>query len=1303
MAAVTVARETRAASWPLTEAQDGLWTAQRLEPDNPIYNTGQIVELSGPLDRAAFAEAVGRALAETPALTVCIIAAEDGARQVAAPAPACRVIDLTHSADPEAEARAAIARDMATPCDPSLGGLVAEILFVLGPARHLWFQRIHHAVVDGFGTGLLTARIAEIYTALLAQQDTGAPLAPYEAVVAEDAAYRASERRAVDRAFWLDSFADRPEVVGMAPGTALTAHDFHRRDAALDPACALALQRLATEHRLAWPDVLVALTGLYVRRHTGSPEAVLGVPSMNRLGSAAARVPCMAMNVLPVRIAAAEDLSLVDFVTETSRTLRQARRHGRYRSEQLRRDLGLLGGAKRLFGPLVNVLPFDQAFALPGIDRRDEVLGTGPVDDLTFTFRADAALTGLRLEIDANPRLYAEAEVAAHATRLAEFLRAALASDRLRDVPTATPAETRHLIHEVNATAHDVPRTTLAALIDAALKHDPDAAALETADEVLSRGEVDGRSLALAQQLAARAIGRGDIVAVALPRSGDLVLALLAILRTGAAYLPLDLGHPPERIATILASARPRLVVTTGDAADTLPAGTPVLRLDPPAAEAPDAQLASPEPDDAAYVIYTSGSTGMPKGVVVTHDAIVNRLKWMQAHYGIGPGDRILQKTPATFDVSVWEFFLPFLSGATLVVAPHEAHKDPERLAAVIRRHGVNVAHFVPSMLSAFLSEPSSAGLDLRLVFCSGEELPAATRDRFHTRFRAELHNLYGPTEAAVDVTYWPAGRDDRSVPVPIGFPVWNTAMYVLDGGLRPVPVGVAGDLYLAGRQLAREYLGRPDLTAERFIPDPFNPRARMYRTGDIAQRRPDGALVYLGRSDHQIKIRGLRIELGEIEAVLAAVPGVAQVAVLAREDRPGDQRLVAYVVPAGLEVAALRAQAAALLPDYMVPSAFVTLDALPVTANGKLDRKALPAPDFSPAEGRAPETATERRLAALYADVLGLDHTFGADDDFFDLGGHSLLAAELMLRLRTEWRRNIGLGALFEHSTVVRLAAFLDRRDDEFAPAVGEGLGSPIPLRLGTQDVPALFAVHPAGGLSWCYSRLARALPPGRAVHGLQAAGIDPDAKLPATLDTMADAYIAQIQAVQPHGPYHLVGWSVGGIIAQAMAARLEARGEPVGVLAMLDSYPADCWRAEPEPKENAALKALLHIAGYDPDSLDVPLMREAVVSFLARTGHPLALLGERALEGVVRVVDSNNRLVRSHHHTLTTADVLYFRAALDHAGKNLFPQQWRPYVGAITVHDIPALHPHLVGSDATGRIAPVLAEALAAWDPKV
>lgn len=1274
---------------PLTEAQSGLWYSQHLDPRNPIFNTGQYLDMRGPLDIAAFRAAVDQVADEAEALSLRFEDTPAGPVQRINPAlrPYLAVIDLSAEAEPEQAARAAIDTDMATPVDLARGPLAAQVLYRLGPERHFWAQRVHHLANDGYGMVLLSTRVSELYGAAIgAPTRAGPPLAPLAGLWAEDSAYRASPERNSDARWWREMMADMEEVVGMAPGRALSAHGFHRFARPLAAETWQALSALAQKLHLTWPDVLTGLVAAYCRRFTGTAEIVIGAPHMGRFNSAAARTPATVMNVLPLRITPDETAPLADYLGEVARATAEARKHGRYRSEQLRRDLGLLGRNRRLYGPLINVQPYDKPPHFHGLDVTLHVTGTGPVEDISFTFRGNGT-SGLSIEVESNPTLYSAAETTAHGERLAEFLARAAGAGRLADVPTATPAEARLELEEFNQTAHPVEDTTLTELIERTMLATPEAEALRFDGASLSYAELNQRTGALAAALRARGVGAESVVAVALPRSFELIVALVAILRAGGAYLPLDLEHPAERIATILDSAKPTVVLARDDTEGLY--GARLLTPDRWHGEA--AQVPYPQPDAAAYVLYTSGSTGAPKGVLVTHRAIVNRLIWMGEFYGIGAQDRILQKTPATFDVSVWEFFLAFIRGGTLVVAPPDAHRDPAAIAALIRDEKITTLHFVPSMLAAFLDAPQSQELTVTRVFCSGEELPADLRARFHQRLRAELHNLYGPTEAAVDVSYWPAGPEERSRPVPIGFPVWNTQLVLLDDNGHPVPPGVVGNLYLGGVQLARGYLGRPDLTAERFIPNPFRPGERLYMTGDLARRRADGAVLFLGRSDHQVKIRGLRIELGEIEAGIAASGLTRSAIVLAHEGK-----LVAYIVPAsGYTPEALRHFLAARLPDYMLPAALIELEAMPVTTNGKLDRKALPAPRFKSGGGEAPQSDTGRRLAALYADLLKIDGAVGAEDDFFVLGGDSLSAVQLILRIREEWGYDPGLAALFAHPDIAGLAARIDAGLQ--AGANDDGLAPLITLTRGDAAHAPLFMVHPAGGICWGYRTLATALAPRRTVYGLQAPALDPDVMIPESIDALAADYARQIRKTCPEGPCHIAGWSVGGIIAQAIAVELQAAGREVGLVALLDSYPAECWRAEPEPSESQALRALLAIAGYDPELYPQLQTREQILAFLREGESALGNLPPRALEGVVRVVLETNRLVRGHHHRRFDGVLTHIRAAHDHKTRpHLTSELWKSHASRLDIISAPFLHQQLTGAKASAMLAPALSERM-------
>nr|WP_234440460.1 non-ribosomal peptide synthetase [Streptomyces rimosus] len=1290
---------------PLTAAQTGLWYAQALDPASPAQNTAEYLEIHGPVDPALFSDALHQVVAEADALRVRIVETDDGPRQLpltTGPAPLpLHLADLRAEDDPDGAARAWMRADLAEPFDLAAGPLFAHALFRVGEDRWLWYQRVHHVVMDGFGYSLLARRTAEAYTALAAGEPVGpSPFGRLADLVADDAAYRASDAYEADRRHWNEAFADRPEAVNLAGRTALPSRTHLRRTAHLGPEATDRLKELASSVRATWPDVLLAAQALYLSRATGAEEVVLGLPMMGRMGSVALRVPAMVMNVLPLRLTAPPAATFAELTRQVVLGIRSARRHQRYRYEDIRRDLGLLGADRALVGPLVNVMPFDYGLDFAGAPATAHNLSTGPVDELTVNVYDRADGRGLRLDYDANPALYEEVDLDRHQERFLDLLSRLAHADPHEPLGAhgiATAAERTRVLETFNATSRPLPPTTLIGPIEAQALRTPGAIALVHGETAWTYAELDARANRLARHLASLGVRPGALAAVAVPRSADLVLALLAVLKAGGAYLPLDPDYPADRLAYMLDDARPVCVIT--DREDRVPGDgqVPVVVLDGLDLTAyPGTVPPRPlTPDHPAYVIYTSGSTGRPKGVVVGHRAIDNRLRWMQGQYGLEPGDRVLQKTPSGFDVSVWEFFWPLRQGATLVVADAGGHRDPAYLARVIREQAVTTCHFVPSMLQVFLAEPDAAACTgLRRVFCSGEALPRETARDFATALPGvELHNLYGPTEAAVDVTHHACAPDDQG-PVPIGAPVWNTRLYVLDAALRPCPPGVPGELYLAGTQLADGYLRRPGLTAARFVADPYGPAgSRMYRTGDLARWTDHGELLYLGRTDHQVKLRGQRVELGEIEEALAALPGVGAACAVVREDRPGDQRLTGYVTPGSGDDAPppdpeeLRDALARTLPEHMVPNSVLVLGAFPLSPNGKLDRKQLPAPAFTTGEGRAPRTHREETLTRLFAEVLGLPRV-GVDDAFFDLGGTSLLAARLMARIRDTFGAQLAIGALFQDRTPAALATRLDGDG-----AGGDALDVLLPLRPAGDRVP-LFVLHPAGGISWCYSGLLSRLDPAQPVYGLQARGLARDEPLPATMEEMAADYVRQLRTVRPHGPYRLLGWSVGGVLAHTVAVQLQEAGEEVEFLALLDAYPSDQWRDQAVPEEADALTALLRMAGFERTH---ELTREDVLETLRREGSALAGLSDRTLSAVVDIVVNNARLMREHRHRVFTGDVLFFTAAAPRAEDWLTREAWTPYVkGELANRDVDCLHPQMTQPRWMDGIAAVVAARL-------
>ncbi|GAA0811218.1 non-ribosomal peptide synthetase [Spirilliplanes yamanashiensis] len=1243
---------TSAPRRPLTTAQQALWFAQQLDPDNPVYTCAHYVDLRGPLDADRLLAAIGAVTAAADVLTTRF--ETDGADvwQVPAPAVPVPVIDLRAHAEPGKQSVDWMRAETARPRPLTGGDLAGHALLLLGDGHARWYLRAHHILLDGFGFSLVTEAVAAAYAALGRGEDPAPRFAPLTDLLADEAAYERSPKAAADREFWLDRLTGAGDVVSLTDGTAAPGHGYVHVGGELTAEASDAVRAAAERLGVTWAELVFAATALYVHRMTGAGDVVLGVPVAGRLGSVAARVPSTVVNIVPLRVPVPPDLDLAGLARRVRDELRLTRRHRRYRYERLQRDLGLVGSGRRLTGPQVNVKPFDRDLDFGDVAGHTHYLATGPVDDLEL--KAGLTPDGrLELDVDANPRLYTRAQAAAHRDRLIHLLTTLAAADPATpagDVPVTTPAELTLVTRTWNDTAHPVPDATLVDLLES---FPADAPAVRFEGAELTYAQLHRRANRLAHHLIARGAGPGAMVAVAMPRSADLVVALLGVLKAGAAYLPLDLSYPADRLDFMLADAAP----------------VAVLRSLPPLDGLPDTPPAAPlTPQDPAYAIYTSGSTGRPKGVLVPHRGIVNRLLWMQAEYGLTGDDRVLQKTPYGFDVSVWEFFWPLITGATLVVARPDGHRDPAYLADVIVRERVTTVHFVPSMLRAFLPSAGATGTVLRRVICSGEELPEDLVRQFHREVGAPLHNLYGPTEASVDVTFWECAPDAPPGPVPIGRPVWNTRLYVLDAGGRPVPPGAVGELFIAGTQVALGYLNRPELTAERFVPDPWGPPgATMYRTGDLARWRDDGALDFLGRTDHQVKIRGFRVELGEIEGALLADPGVTAAAVVPWPGRDG--LLVAYLVgePAGDP----RARLAAALPDHMVPAAFVGLPALPLTTSGKLDRRALPEPPSATASGAAPRTPVEETLCGLFAEALGVDRV-GVDDGFFDLGGHSLLAMVLTRRIRDVLGADLPLGTIFTSPTPARLAAALHSG----SPSALDVL---LPLRPADTG-PALFVVHPAGGLAWCYSGLLRHLPPSVAVYGLQSPTLSDPAYRPPSLSALAARYADEILAVRPAGPVALAGWSVGGVLAHEVAVRLRARGVEVPVLALLDAYPGDQWRDLPAPDAADALRALLTMAGLDESAVPALTLPD-VLAVLRAGGHALAELGEPVLASVVDVVVDNARLMREHTHAVFDGGALFFTAARPRPETWLDRRGWQPYLtGELVNHDLDCLHPGLV-----------------------
>ncbi|EIY5134260.1 enterobactin non-ribosomal peptide synthetase EntF [Klebsiella quasipneumoniae] len=1287
---------------PLVAAQPGIWMAERLSTLPGAWSVAHYVELRGALDPALLGKAIVAGLQQADTLSLRFEEQEGevwqwvAAERTFAEPP---IIDLRTTPDPHRAATERMQADLAQDLRVDGGNtLVCHQLLRVGDDRWYWYQRYHHLLVDGFSFPAITRQIAAIYRAWQRGEATPeSPFTSFAEVVDEYQRYAGSEAWQRDKAFWQAQrqALPAPASLSAAPlGGRAAGSDIWRMKLEMN---ADAFRRLASHAPQCQPaDLALALTTLWLGRLCNRMDYAAGFIFMRRMGSAALTSTGPVLNVLPLAVHIDAQETLADLAMRLAAQLKKMRRHQRYDAEQIVRDSGKAAGDEPLFGPVLNVKVFDYQLDIDGVEAVTHTLATGPVNDLELALFPDET-GGLSLEILANKARYDEAELRRHMARLTALLAQFAADPTLRcgDAEMLSADELTRLT-AVNDTAMPLPATTLSALVADQARKTPDAPALADANWQFSYREMRQQVVALAQLLRQRGVKPGDSVAVALPRSVFLTLALHGIVEAGAAWLPLDTGYPDDRLRMMLEDARPSLLIASEDQLarfSDIP-GLESLCYQQPLAVADDAPLALSKPDHTAYIIFTSGSTGRPKGVMVGQTAIVNRLLWMQDRYPLSADDVVAQKTPCSFDVSVWEFWWPFIAGARLVMAEPEAHRDPQAMQQFFAHYGVTTTHFVPSMLAAFVAsldaDSVAACRTLRRVFCSGEALPTELCREWERLTGAPLHNLYGPTEAAVDVSWYPAcGPELAAVTgssVPIGWPVWNTGLRILDAAMRPVPPGVAGDLYLTGIQLAQGYLGRPDLTASRFIADPFAPGERMYRTGDVARWLANGAVEYLGRSDDQLKIRGQRIELGEIDRAMSALPDVAQAVSHAcvfnqAAATGGDARqLVGYLVSDSglpLDTAALKARLAEQLPPHMVPVVLMQLADLPLSANGKLDRKALPLPTLGgERSGRPPEPGMETLVAAAFSQLLGCEVN-DIDADFFALGGHSLLAMRLAAQLSRQLARQVTPGQVMVASTVGKLSALLaaDLSDEQ---AQRLGLDTLLPLR--ESDGPTLFCFHPASGFAWQFSVLARYLSPRWSITGIQSPRPQGPMASAASLDEVCEHHLQTLLAQQPHGPYYLFGYSLGGTLAQGIAARLRQRGEAVAFLGLLDTWP-------PETQNWAEKEA----NGLDPAVL-AEIAREREAFLAAQQGQASGELFS-AIEA--NYADAVRLLTTAHSAKFDGKATLFVAEKTRQAGMD--PQVvWGPWVGELEVFSQNCAHVDIISPQAFEAIGPVVKEIL-------
>ncbi|WP_074239423.1 non-ribosomal peptide synthase/polyketide synthase [Pseudomonas aeruginosa] len=1052
----------------LSYAQQRMWFLWHLEPQSGAYNLPSAVRLNGPLDRQALERAFASLVQRHETLrTVFPRGADDSLAQ----APLQRPLEVAFEdcsglpeAEQEARLREEAQRESLQPFDLCEGPLLRVRLIRLGEERHVLLLTLHHIVSDGWSMNVLIEEFSRFYSAYATGAEPGLPALPIQ--YADYALWQRSWLEAGEQErqleYWRGKLGERHPVLELPtdhPRPAVPSYRGSRYEFSIEPALAEALRGTARRQGLTLFMLLLGGFNILLQRYSGQTDLRVGVPIANRNRAEVEGLIGLFVNTQVLRSVFDGRTSVATLLAGLKDTVLGAQAHQDLPFERLVEAFKVERSLSH--SPLFQVM-YNHQPLVADIEALDSVAGLsfGQLDWKSRTTQFDLSLD----TYEKGGRLYA---ALTYATDLFEartvermarhwqnLLRGMLENPQasVDSLPMLDAEERGQLLEGWNATAAEYPlQRGVHRLFEEQVERTPTAPALAFGEERLDYAELNRRANRLAHALIERGVGADRLVGVAMERSIEMVVALMAILKAGGAYVPVDPEYPEERQAYMLEDSGVQLLLSQSHLK--LPLAQGVQRIDLDQADAWLENHAENNPgielngENLAYVIYTSGSTGKPKGAGNRHSALSNRLCWMQQAYGLGVGDTVLQKTPFSFDVSVWEFFWPLMSGARLVVAAPGDHRDPAKLVALINREGVDTLHFVPSMLQAFLQDEDVASCtSLKRIVCSGEALPADAQQQVFAKLpQAGLYNLYGPTEAAIDVTHWTCVEEGKDA-VPIGRPIANLACYILDGNLEPVPVGVLGELYLAGQGLARGYHQRPGLTAERFVASPFVAGERMYRTGDLARYRADGVIEYAGRIDHQVKLRGLRIELGEIEASLLEHPWVREAAVLAVDGK----QLVGYVVlesEGGDWREALAAHLAASLPEYMVPAQWLALERMPLSPNGKLDRKALPAPEVSVAQAgySAPRNAVERTLAEIWQDLLGVERV-GLDDNFFSLGGDSIVSIQVVSRARQAGLQ-LSPRDLFQHQNIrsLALAAKAGAATTEQGPASGEVALAPV------------------------------------------------------------------------------------------------------------------------------------------------------------------------------------------------------------------------------------------------------------------
>jgi aspartate racemase len=1324
--AAAIAPADRSRPMPLSPVQRGLWFLDRLEGAGArTYLVPEAFRIAGALDAAALERALRELVRRHETLRTAFPHARGEAVQAVREADMPSLVRVDLGERPPAEREAELARhvqaDAETGFDLAAAPAFRATLVRLADDDHALLLNMHHIVSDGWSMRVLHRELAALYGAHA--QGLPSPLPPLPVQYADYTAWMharltpALRERQLD--YWRRRLAGRPalELPLDFARPPLPSFEGSTFEFAVPAVLAGRLKALCAERGATLFIGALAAFGAFLGRVCGQDDLVVGTPTANRPHRDVEGLVGFFVNTLAMRLDLGGEPGFAELVERTRRTALDAYEHADVPFaavvEALGAEASLAQGAP-VQAMLIVQDPAEAELRLPGL-AVTPLRPAAPVAkfDLTLSLeeRGDG---GLRGTFEYATRLFAAATIERMAERFVHLLDGLLRDPAapVQAVALLPAPERERVVRAFNATATDYPRQSVHALFREQAQRTPQALALAGDDGTLTYAELDRRADALAARLRGLGVGAEGCVGVLAERSIATIVGLLAILKAGGAYQPIDPATPAERVAYLLEDAGARVLLVDRARVGALPRFAGAVRcLDDDPATWPDAPLPEREPAgprSLAYVMHTSGSTGEPKGVMVEHRGVVRLVKGAD-YVDFGGAQTFLSLAPLAFDASTFEIWGALLNGHALALAPPQ-RLSADEIAGLLARHRVTTLWLTAGLFHVMVDHRLDAFAGLRQLVAGGDVLSPAHVRRFRAAHPGvRLVNGYGPTENTTFTCCYEVPADFAGAAVPIGRPIANTRVYVLDRRGEPVPIGVRGELHVGGDGLARGYLGRPELTAERFVRDPFDadPQARLYRTGDEARWRADGTLEFLGRRDQQVKLRGYRIEPGEIEAALARHPGVRAAAVLAREDVAGDRRLVAYVVPAGdaaPPAEALRAFLRERLPDYMVPAAVVALAALPLTANGKVDRRALPAPARAAARAFvAPQGAEEIALAAAWQEALQCGPV-GADDHFFELGGHSLAAVKAVALASDALGRPIAVSLIFRHPVLNDLAAQLR---SGAAPA-GAAL---VPLRSRGTRTP-VFCFHALFATALFYADLVRELGDDQPAYGLQAPGLYGEEAPQRDLDGLVARHLAAIRRVQPHGPYRLIGYCMGGVLALEAARRLQAGGEAVELLVLIDSFHAPRGLAPPPDEPAALFEAfaldLVERGGGDPREARAQLAsmaeRERIAFAMewARKARvlPPDVADADAFVPWMRTSAANAALYLGHEAAPYAGRVLFLRA--EERGADPLDSWGATFQGALRVVDVPGSHASMIEPPHVDALAAAVRSALAAADAR-